>query len=201
MISVLLSLFMALAPVAQQQGNALPFDIRANKNLLMGKGEKTKRDYYDVIVTQQPTSGVLIKLPYTRKGGKFTFDLHHRISLTSDFALPADVMTIVEVISGGTTKLGTYTLSDKIEPGAKFEENLIKTSSADIDKYVTPLSRKTISIKTIPGPQSVSIVGKTLIVTRGANTTRIETPGARIATVSNFSFEETSEGVRLSIDR
>jgi len=201
MISVLLSFFMAFAPLAQQQSNALPFDIRANKNLLMGKGEKTKRDYYDVIVTQQPTSGVLIKLPYTRKGGKFTFDLHHRISLTSDFALPADVMTIVEVISGGTTKLGTYTLSDKIEPGAKFEENLIKTSSADIDKYVTPLSRKTISIKTIPGPQSVSIVGKTLIVTRGANTTRIETPGARIATVSNFSFEETSEGVRLSIDR
>jgi hypothetical protein len=192
---------MALAPLAQQQGNALPFDIRANKNLLMGKGEKTKRDYYDVIVTQQPTSGVLIKLPYTRKGGKFTFDLHHRISLTSDFALPADVMTIVEVISGGTTKLGTYTLSDKIEPGAKFDENLIKTSSADIDKYVTPLSRKTISIKTIPGPQSVSIVGKTFIVTRGANTTRIETPGARIATVSNFSFEETSEGVRLSIDK
>jgi len=192
---------MALAPLAQQQGNALPFDIRANKNLLMGKGEKTKRDYYDVIVTQQPTSGVLIKLPYTRKGGKFTFDLHHRISLTSDFALPADVMTIVEVISGGTTKLGTYSLSDKIEPGAKFDENLIKTSSADIDKYVTPLSRKTISIKTIPGPQSVSIVGKTFIVTRGANTTRIETPGARIATVSNFSFEETSEGVRLSIDK
>jgi hypothetical protein len=201
MLSVFLSFFMAFAPLAQQQGNSLPFDIRANKNLLMGKGEKTKRDYYDVVVTQQPTSGVLIKLPYTRKGGKFTFDLHHRIALTNDFPLPADVMTVVEVISGGTTSLGSFTLSDKIESGAKFEENIIKTSSADIDKYVTPLSRKTISIKTIPGPQSVSIVGKSVIITRGANTVRNETPGARIATVSNFIFEETSEGIRLSIDK
>src|SRR5262249_17440053 len=158
---VLLSFFMALAPFAQQQqANALPFDIRANKNLLMGKGEKTKREYYDVIITQQPTSGVLIKLPYTRKGGKFTFDLHHRISLTNDFALPADVMTMIEVITGGTTSLGTYTISDKIEAGAKFDENIAKVSTADIDKYVTPLSRKTITIKTIPGPQSVAIVGK-----------------------------------------
>ena len=53
-------------------------------------------EYYDVVITQQPTSGVLFKLPYTRKGGKFTFDLHHRIGMTVDFGLPAEVR--IEVV-------------------------------------------------------------------------------------------------------
>ena len=201
MIGLVLSVLMALTPFAEQRNDSLLFDIRANKNLILGKGERTKTDYYDVVITQQPTSGVLIKLPSTRKGGKFTFDLHHRIALTDDFGLPAEVMTMVEVVTGGTNSLGVYTILDKITAGDKFDENIIKTSPAEIDKYVTPFSRKAVSVKTLPGPQSISIVGKALIITRGANTTRIETPGTRIATVSNFKFEEASEGTRISVDR
>jgi hypothetical protein len=200
MVAMLLSLFMALLPVAQQTSDALAFDIRANKNLLLGKGEKTKTEYYDVVITQQPTSGVLVKLPYTRKGGKFTFDLHHRVAMTNDFGGAAEVMTMVEVVTGGTNSLGVFTLSSKVDAGDKFDEGIAKTSSAEIDKYVTPLSRKTVVIKTLPGPQSISIVGKALIITRGATTTRVETPGTRIATVSNFKFEEATEGTRLSVD-
>ena len=48
-----------------------------------------------------------------------------------------------------------------------------------------------------PGPQSVSIVGQTLIITRGTSTTRIDTPGTRIAAVSKFKFWEESQGVPL----
>ena len=48
-----------------------------------------------------------------------------------------------------------------------------------------------------PGPQSISIVGQTLIITRGTTTTRIDTPGTRIAAVSNFKFWEESQGVPL----
>jgi len=201
MVATLLSLMLALMPALQQRNDSLQFDIRANKNLILGKGERTKGEYYDVVITQQPTSGVLIKLPYTRKGGKFTFDLHHRIAMTNDFGLPAEVMTMIEVVTGGTNSLGVFTISDKISPGDKFDENIVKTSPAEIDKFITPLSRKTVTIKTLPGPQSIAIVGKALIITRGATTTRIETPGTRVATVSNFKFEEVSEGTRLSIDQ
>jgi hypothetical protein len=201
MIATLLSLMLALMPAVQQRNDSLQFDIRANKNLILGKGERTKGEYYDVVITQQPTSGVLIKLPYTRKGGKFTFDLHHRIAMTNDFGLPAEVMTMIEVVTGGTNSLGVFTISDKISAGDKFDENIVKTSPAEIDKFITPLSRKTVTIKTLPGPQSIAIVGKALIITRGATTTRIETPGTRVATVSNFKFEEVSEGTRLTIDQ
>ena len=196
MILMLISMLLAWTPFAQELKN-IGFDVRAKQNLLMGKGATTNRSYYDVVITKDPVSGVLIKLPYTKKGGKFTFDLHHRIAMTEDFGLPAEVTTVVEILSGGTTSVGAYTIADKVNPGDKFDESINKTSSAEIDKYVTPLSRKTITLDIRPGPQSISIVGQMLIITRGTATTRVDTPGTRIATVSNFKFQEAPQGTTL----
>jgi hypothetical protein len=196
MIVLLMSLLLGWTPLAQE-GNNIPFEIRARQNLLMGKGANSGSPYYDVVITRQPVQGILIKLPYTKKGGKFSFDLHHRIAITEDFGLPAEVTTVVEVLSGGTTSLGVYTIADKINPGDKFDEPIIKASAAEIDKFVTPMSRKTFTMDIRPGPQSISIVGQMLIITRGKTTTRIDTPGTRIAAVSNFKFEESPLGVPL----
>ncbi len=199
MISLLISMVLGLSAFAQDV-KEIPFDIRARQNLLMGKGATSDSPYYDVIITRQPNSGVLIKLPYTRKGGKFSFDLHHRVALTEDFGLPAEITTVVEVLSGGATTVGVYTISDKIGSSDKFDENIMKASAAEIDKFVTPLSRKTITLDIRPGPQSISVVGQMLIITRGSTTTRIDTPGTRIAAVSNFKFLETPQGTPLKID-
>jgi len=196
MILMLISMLLAWTPFAQELKD-IGFDVRARQNLLMGKGATTNRSYYDVVITKDPVSGVLIKLPYTKKGGKFTFDLHHRIAMTEDFGLPAEVTTVVEILSGGTTSVGAYTIADQVSPGDKFDEPINKTSSAEIDKYVTPLSRKTITLDIRPGPQSISIVGQMLIISRGTTTTRVDTPGTRIATVSNFKFQETPQGTTL----
>ena len=169
------------------------YAIRADENLFFGTGETSGTDYYDVSISSQPSDGVLIKLPYTQKGGKLTFDLHHRVGLSADFGLPAEIMTVVEVVTGGTNRLGTYTILDMIGEDAQFEEGLIRASDAEIDRYVTPLSRKTIIITTQPGPQSISIVGRDLSITRQGITTRVDTPGTRIAMVSNIMFEEVRE--------
>jgi hypothetical protein len=202
MILTLISMLLAWSPLAQelrqpQELKEVPFDIRARPTLVMGKGAMSGRTYYDVVITKDPAAGVLIKLPYTKKGGKFTFDLHHRIAMTEDFGLPAEVTTVVEILSGGTTSVGVYTIADKINPGDKFEEPIHKASSAEIDRYVTPLSKKTITLDIRPGPQSISIVGQMLVISRGTTTTRIDTPGTRIATVSNFKFQEVSQGTSL----
>src|ERR1700733_2641415 len=191
MILLMISMLLAWTPFAQQN-KSVDFEVRARQNLLMGKGEATGREYYDVVITRTPTSGVLIKLPYTKKGGKFSFDLHHRIAMTNDFGLPAEVTTVIEVLSGGTTSIGVFTIADKINPGDHFDESIAKTSSAEIDKYVTPLSTKTITMDIRPGPQSISIVGQMLSISRGTSMTRIDTPGTRIASVSNFSFQAYS---------
>jgi hypothetical protein len=196
MILMLISMLLAWTPFAQELKD-IGFDVRAKQSLLMGKGATTNRSYYDVVITKDPVSGVLIKLPYTKKGGKFTFDLHHRIAMTEDFGLPAEVTTVVEILSGGTTSVGAYTIADQVSPGDKFDEPINKTSSAEIDKYVTPLSRKTITLDIRPGPQSISIVGQMLIISRGTTTTRVDTPGTRIATVSNFKFREAPQGTTL----
>ena len=196
MVLMLISALLAWTPFAQELKD-IGFDVRAKQNLLMGKGATTGRSYYDVLITKEPTAGVLIKLPYTKKGGKFSFDLHHRIALTTDFGAPAEVTTVVEILSGGTTRIGVFTLSDKVNSGDKFDETIAKVSTAEIDKYVTPLSRKTVVLDIRPGPQSISIVGQMLILSRGATTTRIETPGTRIATVSNFKYQEVPQGVLL----
>ena len=169
------------------------YAIRADENLFFGTGEASGTDYYDVSISSQPSDGVLIKLPYTQKGGKLTFDFHHRVGLSADFGLPAEIMTVVEVVTGGTNRLGTYTILDMIGEDAQFEEGLLRASDAEIDRYVTPLSRKTIIITTQPGPQSISIVGRDLSITRQGITTRVDTPGTRIAMVSNIMFEETRE--------
>src|SRR6266478_3925219 len=195
MISLVISLLLGLTPLVQETDkNELPYDVRARQNLLMGKGNVSGSEYYDVIITRQPTAGVLIKLPYTKKGGKFSFDLHHRIAMTDNFGLPAEVTTVVEVLSGGTSSLGVYTIADKINSGNKFDEPIVKASAAEIDKFVTPMSRKTVTMDIRPGPQSISIVGQMLIITRGTTTTRIDTPGTRVAAVSNFKFQEYRAG-------
>lgn len=196
MIATFISLLLALTPFAQE-AKELQFDVRARQNLLMGKGATTGLPYYDVVITRQPTAGVLIKLPYTKKGGKFSFDLHHRIAMTGDFGLPAEVTTVVEVLTGGTTSIGVYTIVDTINSGDQFNESIIKASDAEIDKFVSPMSRKAITLDIRPGPQSISVVGQMLIITRGKSTTRIDTPGTRIASVSNFKFQETTQGTLL----
>src|SRR6476661_663285 len=117
MILMLVSMLLAWTPFAQdavQEPKDIDFEVRARQNLLMGKGTETGQAYYDVVITKQPTAGVLIKLPYTKKGGKFSFDLHHRIAMTDDFGLPAEVTTVVEILSGGTTSIGAYTIVDEI---------------------------------------------------------------------------------------
>jgi hypothetical protein len=196
MILMLISMLLAWTPFAQEVKD-IGFEIRAKQNLLMGKGASTGRAYYDVVITKEPTSGVLIKLPYTKKGGKFSFDLHHRVAMTQDFGLPAEVTTVVEVLSGGTTRVGVYTIADKIEAGGTFEESINKASTAEIDRYVTPLSKKTVTLDIRPGPQSISIVGQMMIISRGTTTTRVDTPGTRIAAVSNFKYQETPQGESL----
>src|ERR1041385_9121072 len=135
MILMLISMLLAWTPFAQE-AKSIDFEVRAKPNLLMGKGATTGMAYYDVVITRQPTSGVLIKLPYTKKGGKFSFDLHHRIAMTNDFGLPADVTTVVEILSGGTTSVGVYTIAGKINAGDKFDEPINKTSTAEIDRLV-----------------------------------------------------------------
>jgi hypothetical protein len=196
MFLMLISMLLAWTPLAQE-GKDIDFDIRAKQNLLMGTGATTGQSYYDVVITKQPTAGVFIKLPYTKKGGKFSFDLHHRIAMTDDFGLPAEVTTQVEVLNGGGTSIGAFTIADKISAGDKFQEDINKSSTAEIDKYVTPLSRKTITLDIRPGPQSISIVGQMLVISRGSTTTRVDTPGTRIAVVSNFKFKESPAGTPL----
>src|SRR3989475_9899124 len=120
MISLLISMLLGWIPLAQD-GKDIAFDIRARQTLLMGKGAASGSTYYDVVITRQPTQGILIKLPYTKKGGKFSFDLHHRIAMTEDFGLPAEVTTVVEVLSGGTTNLGGFTDAAKNNPREKFQ--------------------------------------------------------------------------------
>jgi hypothetical protein len=200
MIAMLFSLMMALTPFAPVQESALPFDIRAKDSLILGKGEKSGELYYDVVITNEAANGVLVKLPYTQKGGKFSFDLHHRVSLTPDYK-DAEITTIVEVITGAGTSVGVYTLIDKVTSGGKFEDTVLKTNTAEVDKYVTPLSRKTVTIETVPGPQSLSIVGKSTITTRGNTSTRIDTPGVRIASVSKMKFVVATVGTRLNVDK
>ena len=199
MIAMLLYFVMAMTPFPQTPGNVLPFEIRADKNLIFGKGETSSETYYDAVITKESSKGILVKLPYTQKGGRFSFDLHHRISLTPNFA-DAEVTTIIEVITGSGTSVGVYTLIDKITSASQFDETIAKVSTAEVDRYVTPLSRKTITIETMKGPQTLSIVGKTSIVTRGATSTRVDTPGIRIVSISRMKFSEATTGTRLSVD-
>src|SRR6185503_20070463 len=166
MLVMVLSLLMALTPLGQQNAGGLPlkgqlkWENRAAEKLLMGKGQTSGIGYYDVVVTRQPTEGVLIKLDYTRAPTKFSFDLHHRLSLDPGFVYPADIITNIEVLSGGTTSIGTYTISSTIKAGEVFEETVDKVSKADVDLYVTPFGTTRISLNLIPGSQSISIVGQ-----------------------------------------
>jgi hypothetical protein len=201
MLSFVVSLLMLLTPsLAQQQNADLRFELRVDPSRLLGKGHMSGRDYYDVVITRQPNLGIPVKLDYTRRDATFSFDLHHRLSLTPDFVYPATITTTIEVLSGGTVSLGAFTIIDEVKQGATFEETIDKVSTADVDRYVTPFGRKRVSMKLPGGSQSLSIVGQSVITTRGARTTRMDTPNQRIAVVSNFKFVEDRPGTQLTIE-
>jgi hypothetical protein len=200
LIALIMTTVGAPGAIAQVQSvdEEQAFEVRARPNLFFGTGVSSNERYYDVPITDQPSEGVLIKLPYTQKGGKLTFDVHHRVAMSEDFGLPAEIMTVIEVLTGGTNHLGTYTLLDDVGPDARPAEEINRASDAEIDRLVTPLVTKTIEINTDPGPQSISIVGRDLNISRSGRTTLIDTPGTRIAMVSNITFETIREGTPLS---
>jgi hypothetical protein len=200
MLSIVVSFLTLLTTLAQQPNTELRYEVRAEASRLFGKGHTSGRAYYDVIVTRQPNSGIPIKLDYTRSNTTFSFDLHHRVSLGPDFVYPATITTTVEVLSGGTVSMGAFTLIDTVKEGDVFEETIDKVSTSEVDRYVTPLGKKTVTMKLAGASQSLSIVGQSVIVTRGTRTTRIDTPGQRIAIVSNFKFLEDKPGTQLTID-
>lgn len=205
-LTVLVSLLVSASSstLAQDGGNGdqAPrlMDIRAPETLLFGVGEETGSQYFDVPITRLAEDGVLIKLGYTQRGGQLTFDLHHRAGLSPDFGLPAEIFTVVDVITGSSGRIGTFPLLSTVSENARSEESLIRISDAEVDRYVTPLGRRTVTLKTEPGPQSISIVGRELTITRDGFVTRVDTPGTRIAMVSNIRFEETRPGETLTFD-
>jgi hypothetical protein len=200
MVSIVVSLLTLLTAFAQQQNAELKYEVRAEASRLFGKGQTSGRPYYDVVVTRQPNSGIPIKLDYTREKTTFSFDLHHRLSLGPDFEYPATVTTTVEVLSGGTVSLGTFTIIDTVKQGDAFEEKIDKVSTSEVDRYVSPFGKKTVTMRLAGASQSLSIVGQSVITTRGTRTTRIDTPGQRIAVVSNFKFMEDRPGRLLTIE-
>jgi hypothetical protein len=199
MLSALLSMLMLFTPMARQEV-LLKFETRAQEALKFGKGQTSGLQYYDVVITRQPNSGVLVKLDYSRRNTTLSFDLHHRVSLTPDFVYPAEITTNVEVLSGGTTSIGIFTIVDTINSGDAFAEGIDKVSRADVDRYVTPFGKKTITLKLGATSQSVSIVGQSVVVTRGTRNIRNDTPGQRIAVVSNFKYQEDQPGTILTVD-
>lgn len=187
-------------PLGPQAGEAPLLEVRAREALRFGAGISSGSDYFDVPIVGQADQGVLIKLGYTQRGGELSFDLHHRAALSGDFGLPAELMTVVDVLSGSSTPLGTFTLLSNVTQNAAPDEEIERASDAEVDRYVSPLGRRTIRIQTEPGPQSVAIVGRELTITREGFITHIDTPGTRIAMVSNIRFVETRQGETLTFD-
>ena len=52
------------------------------------------------------------------------------------------------------------------------KKSIDKVSKADVDRYVTPFGKKTITMKLGAGSQSLSIVGQSVIMTRGTKKRR-----------------------------
>ena len=178
----------------------LLLEVRAREGLTFGTGLESGSVYFDVPITQQANQGVLVKLGYTQRGGELSFDMHHRAGLSDEFGLPAELMTVIEVITGASNRLGSYTLLSQVGQDAESEEAIDRASTAEVDRYVSPLGVKHIMIRTDAGPQSISIVGRELTISRDGFITHIDTPGTRIAMISNLRFEETRPGETLTLD-
>lgn len=203
LVTIAIALAFMVQPLLGQDTTSeapLLLDVRARDVLVFGTGLESGSQYFDVPITQQATQGVLIKLGYTQRGGELSFDMHHRAALSEDFTLPAEIMTVIEVITGASNRLGSYTLLSQVGEDARPDEEIDRASDAEVDQFVAPLGTKHITIKTDPGPQSISIVGRELTISRDGFVTHVDTPGTRIAMISNLQFVETRAGDTLTFD-
>jgi hypothetical protein len=160
----------------------------------LGTGQKSGRQFCDVILATAAASSIAMTIPAHRGTAELSFDLHNR------FAVPPESMDVVHAFARQVAVVSV--IGPKGEIGRAVAVGEFRTATDLFDrisggagpggvKAVGPGPATPIKITIPAGVSSIGIVGVRLDVTTRLGNQRYDTPGRPVAIASDLKIDYT----------
>lgn len=159
---------------------------------VLGRGQRTKMIFCDIVAGRDPASGARIKVPPHVGSARLTFTLHNR-HLYSEEQIRAGqgyaryLATIGALALDGTLLTRAVVLSEFRT--AKDLVDRIEGAAGEPLKAVAPTGAEPIMVEVPAEIEEVSLLGEKLEATRADGRETYTSPGRLIATVSDVKIE------------
>ena len=196
--AVLLGLLSAGAAVAGAQRQAARTTEPATVTCpsLLGQGAATGRTFCDVLIGNDPASGVQVPLPPHRGDVVLRFDLHNRHLYSEDEVRSGRAyrryLSTIGVMTADVTLLSRFVVESEFRTAVDLLDRVLGGGGPGGLKAVAPVGVESVVLTIPEEEQSVSLLGEVLAVTGpDGRATRFATPGRPIAVVSQVTVEYT----------
>jgi hypothetical protein len=180
----------AAAPAAMRTEPA-----KVNCPQVLGVGIQTGRTFCDVVMTRDPTEGIIVPLPAHNGAVTLLFDLHNRHTYSEDLAKTARgfrrYTAVVGLLASDNTPLGRAVVHSEFRNAKDLFDRIASGTGPAGLKAVAPTGVESVTI-VIPADEpteSISIVGLKLTETRIDGTTVTEAIARPMATISNVTLQ------------
>jgi len=161
----------------------------------LGQGVQTARTFCDVIVTREPSEGVIVALPAHTGAVTLTFDLHNRHTYSEELAKTPRgfrrYTALVGLLASDNTPLGRAVVHSEFRTARDLFDRIAGGSGPAGVKAVAPTGAEAVTI-VIPADEpteSISIVGLRLTEGRVDGTDVFQASGRPIAIISNVMLQ------------
>lgn len=161
----------------------------------LGVGIKSKRQFCDITVGNDPTKGIVMRVPPHAGTTTLLFDLHNRFPVSGAKLPFTRAVALVAVLNGSN---GTVISRAGVMGELRKELDLfdrIGGAGPASSKTVAPGRAESVSVILPASVTSISIVGVRLELTEGAERTEFSAPGRPVAIASNMRITYTPAAV------
>jgi hypothetical protein len=160
---------------------------------VLGQGVRTRLEFCDVLISRNPSDGVLINVPPHDGAAYVTFALHNRHTYSEEEVRARRAYARYTAGVGLLTMTGD--LLDRAAVQSEFfgEQDLYDRIQGDAGprglKAVAPIGAERVRIEVDPKSTQVSLLGEKLVVTRRDQSATYSIVGTPIASVSDIKVE------------
>lgn len=156
----------------------------------LGRGQKSRRTFCDVLIGGSGPASVVIAVPPHRGRPVLMFDLHNRFTVPPQGTAPADAyvqhVAVVQVLAAGEV-LERAVVAREFRTVADLFDRVTAPSGAV--RAVAPGFPEAVRLVLPETATSIAITGGRLEETTRAGQARLQSPGRPVALVSNIRLE------------
>lgn len=161
----------------------------------LGAGVASKRQYCDVLISRNPSEGIIVRIPPHRGPATLSFDLHNRHTYSEEQVKAGKAFAIYTATMGVLTMDGTLLTRGVVRSEFRTARDLVDRIGGGAGpggvKAVAPTGTEPILVEIPEDVIEVSLLGERLTVQRYEGTETFSTAGRPIAVVSRVTIGYT----------